>query len=259
LVHRRRRKTDGNEEEQEVETVEDTDVAEGSLAPGTLKRPESYFFVGWMAFRLFGPLAPPEERLKIFLSTFDSSQSGLGRRKARTEAAAAKESERNHDTKNQRGLSMTNQIAIASIKSRDLNAAQDRVLINLHLQAELLNSAIDRAIRRGKEDLVDELESEYDQLRKMMHEERMKEVENVTDKFDQQENKRARLTAPAVTPGTAEALVSPDAAANGAVVDEAVADEAVADEDAPPVVEAPLVIAATTSEEAVSVDSDLTS
>jgi len=97
-----------------------------------------------------------------------------------------------NDTRNDRGLSVHNQVTFACVKSQEDCATRDRSLINLHLQAGMICKQIDLAICCGCDEFADELEEEYTTIRNLMEAERLKKSESVTEIFDK-ESKRARI------------------------------------------------------------------
>ena len=142
------------------------------------KRPDDYLFAGWMAFKLVGPMAPEPHRLNIFFVDKvpvipGKGKEDLGRKQCRKEEAASRDNQRDSDITNARGLSITNQIAVANLEMRKqmmMTSKNDSKTIHYHLMLKALATKLERAERRQDHVKVAMLEEEEDKIHTRMME-----------------------------------------------------------------------------------------
>ena len=178
-----------NVEEEGVVRIADDDVSDGEDVVGTNpsgvtdsnrndERPASWFFHGFMAVLLFGPLAPKEQRLSFFFSSdpLPADKKSFGRAAARAERKKTEDKERSLNvvagSKNARGMSVSERVKLAKLEiqvgryNKDL---LDSNVLTLRVEASLLESKLERAMKRAATtsnfDQVDQLEAELDEVR----------------------------------------------------------------------------------------------
>jgi hypothetical protein len=135
------------------------------------QRPNDWFFNGWFAFLLFGPMAPPNKRLDLFLTgnpANDGNHKSSGRSAFRQRDAEDKEKERSQGGSSDRGgLTMRDRISLANLDLQKLAQAQSKKeakIIALKLQSEMLSRQIERAEKRGDQEKVESLEEQETSL-----------------------------------------------------------------------------------------------
>ena len=171
-------------EEDEDPTSESEELPTGSNDDSVVDkngdddRPASWFFHGFMAVLLFGPLAPKEQRLSFFFSSdpLPADKKSFGRAAARAERKKTEDKERSLNvvagSKNARGMSVSERVKLAKLEiqvgryNKDL---LDSNVLTLRVEASLLESKLERAMKRAATtsnfDQVDQLEAELDEVR----------------------------------------------------------------------------------------------
>jgi hypothetical protein len=114
------------------------------------KRPAGWFFHGWMAFLLYGPLAPVSQRiplLEVYVSLGDNKTSS-GRVAQRKQGAQDKATEWKNDTDGHRGLTLEQQLGLDNLKCRQderVDTKKETKLIALNMRAHGIGTDIERA------------------------------------------------------------------------------------------------------------------
>ena len=139
------------------------------------KRPESYRFKGFMAWLLFGKLAPTSRRI-VFVDLKDPSGTREARGRAAQRLAEAKQKAKERSIKagpivgDGRGVSLNQRIAAAALEekkaaSRRMEKSNDKEMriIATKISLDLVDRQIKRALDRGQS--TDQLELEEDSLK----------------------------------------------------------------------------------------------
>jgi hypothetical protein len=84
------------------------------------KRPAGWYFHGWMAFLLYGPLAPVCQRIPLLEVGDSKGDNGKnsGRAAQRKVGAKDKTTERKNDTDGDRGMTLAQRLGVANLKLR---------------------------------------------------------------------------------------------------------------------------------------------
>jgi hypothetical protein len=123
--------------------------------PSDGERPSGWFFHGWMAFLLYGPLEPVSQRIPLLeVGKTRADGKNLGRTAQRKEGAKEKATVRKNDTEGQRGLTVEQQLGLDNLKCRQQEQAiskKETKLIALNMKASGIHTierAENRALRR---------------------------------------------------------------------------------------------------------------
>ncbi len=157
-------------------TKSTTNVADpGTSTPALPSKKSNWIFTGWMAFVMWGPLAPENQHLDIFrigdVPKEDKKASGrsINRKKIKTENSIVRELGSDVG----RGLTVQNQVHLATLalgQERFVQSQRESSMISTHLVMNSLEKRIERAENRAKIlgnndeawEKVDALESELD-------------------------------------------------------------------------------------------------
>lgn len=160
---------DDEEEEQQQGDPNNSDTPPAAGAPVLSA---GWYPNGWFAFKLFGLMAPPDDRLDL-LQLGDNLFSSGGKKKAgRAALRKAQAAEANKERSlgagpGGRGLTLRDRVALSSLilqEDAQEAAKKERRMIGLRLQLDQLSKMIDRADKRGDDDRVEELESQEGKL-----------------------------------------------------------------------------------------------
>ena len=143
----------GDEEDNDDTNNDDNDDSGSSnedSSDGEVEAPDSFIFLGYMAFVAWGPFAEPNDRLLLFITQDAPKNMALGRAAKRKSDMELNQSERASDSRNNRGFSTDQRISIEGLYlQKQIQLQQSEAsMISLIAHERAISRQIDSAERR---------------------------------------------------------------------------------------------------------------